>query len=273
MAVTYTPASFTKNFSWQKSYNRLHTAIANGFSASLVPVTRNDWRNRSKIGDSNRELIPMNFFLYSKRGTKDDFIMVDRLVELAVNDRYDEQFARLSLFGFHLANSGNWRHSQWSDGRVAGWANLFIRKLAWRDGKWTDGAFLESTLVSFLETHIEGEKVTKRKVLTNYRYMLNSAGVLVDDQIQPLDLRARWFLDAVQLFWDRKLFDGLFPATANLRTLEDAFFSHEIHKLLGCTEIQGRAFVAAAFREYSHGRMANRFKQLRDLEDSLVAVA
>lgn len=119
MADTYTPGSYTKNFSWHHSYKRLHSAIRNGFPSELVPVERDKWREHSRIGDAYRELIPLNFFLYSMRGLHEDFIVVDRLVERS-SVPYDADFARLALFAFHLAMSGNWHQSKWPDGRVAG---------------------------------------------------------------------------------------------------------------------------------------------------------
>src|SRR3954468_490721 len=104
MVDEFSPGSFTKNFSWNRSYRRLHTAIAKGFAGSSEPVTRSQWRERCGIADRNRQLIPMNFFLYSRPGTKDDFILVDQLVDVATHP-YDAQFAQLALFAFHVANS------------------------------------------------------------------------------------------------------------------------------------------------------------------------
>ena len=105
MTKRYTPGSFTKNFSWNESYERLHAAIGFGFSGNSTPVSRDRWRTNSKIDDSDRELIPMNFFLYSVLGTEEDYLLVDQLVDAAA-DPYNAQFAQLALFAFHLANSG-----------------------------------------------------------------------------------------------------------------------------------------------------------------------
>jgi hypothetical protein len=58
----FTVASFTKNFSWHRSYKRLYAAIREGFSRKLEPVTRDNWRARSGIKNKDLELIPMNFF-------------------------------------------------------------------------------------------------------------------------------------------------------------------------------------------------------------------
>jgi hypothetical protein len=173
MVSKYSPGSFTKNFSWNHSYERLHEAIAHGFSSGSQPVTRDNWRSRSGIADRDRQLIPMNFFLYSNPGVTDDFILVDQLVDAAF-DPYNEQFAQLALFAFHVANSGGWRNSPWIDGAVAGWANELIRTVAWLKDDWAEGSFSEEALGKFIDSRMDAQPVTKRKVLTNYRYMLES---------------------------------------------------------------------------------------------------
>jgi hypothetical protein len=270
MADKYTPGSFTKNFSWHRSYKKLHSAIRNGFSLGPTPVTREAWRERSGIGDPNRELIPLGFFLHSMRGLDDDFVVVDRLVERALVS-YDADFAKLALFAFHLAASGNWRHSKWPDGKVAGWANEFIRTVVWKDGQWSSAAFTERALTSFLDKRIDGEAVTKRKVLTNYRYMLASAGVLVDGQIPKIDLRAPWLTDATQLFWDRQIFTGELHRSSKAKDFESAFFRQEIYKLLGCTSEQGRVIALSVYRDYSERIMPTRMEQLEKLRALLAA--
>jgi hypothetical protein len=265
MPHKYTPGSFTKNFSWHLSYEPLHKAIAKGFSGGTDPVTREDWRARSGIADHNRQLIPINFFLYNQPGTADDFVLVDQLVDAAM-EPYNAQFAQLSLFAFHLANSGSWRGSQWTDGRVAGWANELIRDFAWLKDDWTTGAFLDDALTKFIDLRIDAEPVTKHKILTNYRYMLESAGVLLDGELQPKDLRQRWIIDAVQLFWDRQIFDGALPVSASRTALEDSLIEHEIHRLLRCDEKQCQGFARAAFGEFSLGQAADRMTQIATLK-------
>jgi hypothetical protein len=267
---TYTPGSFTKNFSWHQSYKKLHTSIRNGFSPGLEPIERETWRARSEIGDANRELIPLNFFLYSMRGLNEDFVVVDRLVERSFV-RYDADFARLALFAFHLAASGNWHHSKWPDGKVAGWANDFIRTVAWNGGQWSEAAFTTHALKSFLGERIDGEAVTKRKVRTNYRYMLASAGVLVDERIEPPDLRASWVVDATELFWDRQIFGGEVHRSSNQKEFEAAFFRHEVYKLLGCTAEQGRAIALSTYRVYIAHLLPKRLAQLEKLRGLLAA--
>ena len=146
--------------------------------------------------------------------------------------------------------------------RVAGWANDYVRELASAKGVWPARAFDEQALAYFLDDRIIGEAVTKHKMLTNYRYMLESAGVLVEDELQPENLRQRWYVDAVQLFWDRQIFDGALPATSKISALEDSLIDHEVFKMLRCDKDQCRAFARAAYAEYSIGQGPARAAQI-----------
>jgi hypothetical protein len=194
-------------------------------------------------------------------------VLVDRLVEAALERRYNADFAQLALFAFHLACSGHWRNSKWPDGRVAGWANDFISDVAWRNGAWNTTAFDETGLTKFLEQHLDAEPVTQRKVFTNYQFMLESAGVLADGKLQPPNYAKRWYIDAVQLFWDRHFFDGHLPPSGSPRALEEAFFDREIYKLLNCNEVQARVFVRTAVREYLPKLLSSRVDQVQTLKD------
>ena len=214
------------------------------------------------IADANRQLIPMNFFLYSVEGVADDFLLADQFVEFALGTRYGPEFCQFALFDFHQANSGRWRNSPWTDGRVAGWANDYVREIASAKGVWPARAFDEQALADFLDDRIIGEAVTKHKMLTNYRYMLESAGVLVEDELQPENLRQRWYVDAVQLFWDRQIFDGALPATLKVSALEENLIDHEVFKLLRCDKDQCRAFARAACAEFSDGHGPARVAQI-----------
>lgn len=179
--------------------------------------------------------------------------------------RYGPEFCQFALFNFHQANSGRWKNSAWTDGRVAGWANDYIREIASAKGAWPANAFDEQPLSDFLDERIVGEAITKHKMLTNYRYMLESAGVLVDDELQPAVLRQRWYVDAVQLFWDRKIFDGTLSATVKISVLEDNLIDHEVFKLLRCDKDQCRAFARAAYAEFSDGQGVVRLAQIDSL--------
>lgn len=262
--MTHTPGSFTKNFGWDESYLPLHSSIGRGFSLGRQPTTRDDWRNRSGIPGTDRQLVPMNFFLFSLQGIKHDYIMVDHFVDVALDRPYDDGFALLSLFTFHLAQSGRWRKTNWPDGRVAGWANELITDVSSTSGEWNAAAFHDDALRRFIASKIRAETETITKVFTNYRYMLRSADVVVDEVLRPANHRkVQWHLDAVQVFWDRQILSGSLPATATRAAFEDALRTFDIQKLLRCKEDQCLAFARAAWRTYSPERIANQLNELR----------
>jgi hypothetical protein len=268
MVTKSLPGSFTKQFGLRKDPERLYRSIHNGFWKGEEPVTRDGWRAHCGLNDSNLDLIPTGFFLYSRQYPKNDYVLVDTLVEFVLERPYDKQFAKLAVFDFHLANSGNWRGSDWPDGRVAGWANMLIRDFAWQSGNWSDSAFEKQSLMSFLQRHVEGTSTTIRKIRNNYRFMLERAEILVDGKIQPTDFTTAWAISAPQLFWDRQIFDGKLRSTSPQAEYESQFLKHEIYKLLNCSREQGLAVAKSAFREFVKRRMAKRFKQLNSLENA-----
>ena len=218
------------------------------------------------------QLIPLNFFLHWMLRTQFGFCC-GRPFSRAHLVPYDADFAKLALFAFHLAASGNWRHSKWPDGKVAGWANEFIRTVAWRDGQWSGAAFTERTLTSFVDERIDGEAVTKRKVLTNYRYMIASAGVLVDGQIPKTDLRARWLTDATQLFWDRQNFSqGSCAVLAMRRISKQHSFGMKSTSYWDAPRRKAeRSRSRAIYRDYSERILPTRIEQLEKLRTLLAA--
>lgn len=271
MSALYTPGSYSKNFSWKESYKRLHEAIRSGFSKKLEPVSREAWRKNSCINNQDLELIPLNFFLYNGEGADTDLVFVDRLVELSVTLPYDKHFAQISLFAFHLANSGEWRKSQWQDGRVAGWANEFIRTRVWQAGGWSASALEKSSITEFIRTTVEGQPRTLTKIFTNYHHMLRNAGILIDNKLQKSNFRDAWYVDAVQLFWDRQIFDGKLSSSSDQTAFENAFLREEIYKLLACDKDQGLVFARVAFREYIKARKDDRLNQLLKLKRRRIA--
>jgi hypothetical protein len=154
---------------------------------------------------------------------------------------------------------------------VAGWVNEFIRMVAWEAGEWRDRAFGERALEAFLDKRINGEDVTKRKVLTNYRYMLASAGILIEGRLQPMEFRAPWAADATMLFWDRQIFAGELHRSSSANDFEAAFFREEIYKLPGCSSEQGRAIALSAYRAYSTELLSRRTRQIEELRGLLAA--
>ena len=274
MVNLFLPGSFTKQFSWGKDPKRLHRSIRNGFAKKAEPVPRDKWRRQCGLNDPNIELIPLNFFLYSIRGEFEDFVISDTLVEFALNRPFDPEFAKLAVFAFHLANSGNWHGSEpWPDGAVAGWANHLIRKLAWNGNDWEVSAFEKQTLLIFVRAHLIAESGTQRKIRNNYHFMLRKAGVLVKADLAPMNYAAPWAIAAPKLFWDRKIFDGALTPSSTQNDFESLFIDEEVYKLIRSSEVQGRALAKTAFRDYSTRQMRLRFEQFDQLRPKLSEAA
>jgi hypothetical protein len=109
------------------------------------------------------------------------------------------------------------------------------------------------------------------KVFTNYRYVLISAGVLVDGKMQAAELETPWPYEAIQLFWDRQVFCGELHRASGPDEFEAAFFRNDVHKLIGCTAKQGRAYALRAYRDYSARWLPQRMEHLEELRGRLAA--
>jgi hypothetical protein len=101
--------------------------------------------------------------------------------------------------------------------------------------------------------------------------MLKSAGILVDDQVQPIDLRAPWLADATMLFWDRQIFSGELHRSNSAQAFETTFFRNEVYKLLGCTAEEARPIVLSSYRKYGAELLPRRLEQLEELRGLLAA--
>jgi hypothetical protein len=204
---TYTPASFMKNLGLGLDCQKLQGAIAHGFRGELKPVTRKDWRENAGMSDRYRELVPLDFFLFSKRGDKDDYVLVDELVQQSVSVPYGRMFDRLALFTFHFAQSGTWRNSMWDDGKVAGWSNEFIRQFVWQDNAWQRVALSDECILEFIVSRVQGTDKTHTKMFTNYRHLLRISGVFDGLMADPIDLQPeQWGEKACMIAWDRMMY-------------------------------------------------------------------
>jgi hypothetical protein len=82
---------------------------------------------------------------------------------------------------------------------------------------WTEGAFQGRDLERFIRSRIDGERVTKRKVLTNYATCWRAPVFCSVDSHSLYPANLDWAVDAIQLFWDRQIFDGALPPGAGVR--------------------------------------------------------
>jgi hypothetical protein len=256
----YTPASFTKNLGWGLNCQKLQGSIAHGFRGELKPVTRKDWRQNAGMDDRYRELVPLDFFLFSRKDVQDDFVLVDELVQQSVSSPYGRSFDRLALFAFHFADSGTWRNSMWDDGKVAGWSNEFIRTVVWQNGAWQRYALSDECVLEFIANRVQGTRKSHTKMFTNYRHMLRISGVFEGLMADPIDLQPeQWGTKACMLAWDRMMYRGSIDETTGLDGLTSAFLQEEVYKLLGCSKKFGLEIARNAAAEYLSLGAVNRF--------------
>jgi hypothetical protein len=256
----YTPASFTKNLGLGLDYQKLQGAIAHGFQGELKPVTRRDWRQNAGMDDRYRELIPLDFFLFSARGAKDDYVLPDELVQQSMTAPHSKTFDRLALFAFHFAQSGTWRNSMWDDGRVAGWSNEFIREVVWQNSAWQRAALTDECVLEFIASRVQGTDKTHTKMFTNYRHMLRISGVFDGLMADPIDLQPeQWGAKACMIVWDRMAYGGKLDKFPNRGNLISVFLHEEVYKLLGCSKKFGLEIAGKAADDYLNLGTINRF--------------
>lgn len=264
MVNQFLPASFTKNFGWDRDYAPLYHSIRAGFSHKSHPVRLPTWRARSGILDRDRQLIPLRFFLFSHIANDDgaDYVMPDELVSRSISQKYDAEFPKLALFAFHLARAGRWNGLREYSGRAAEWANDFIRNYAWRDGHWKLEAFSDKSLRSYISLNISGVPETRHKIFTNYRHMLRISGVLppiIGSGIIPFSAGS-WAASACKLMWDRATYVGDdIDAHSSAGRLVEFFMLSEGHKLLGAGASQAEVIALGAARQYKHDGGVHRF--------------
>jgi hypothetical protein len=222
--MKYRPGSFSKNFAWHGTgLRKLYNAVRSGFGGNLAPVSREQWRANSGIGDRALDLIPLNFFLHNARGR----ISVDELVFQSVTHPHSIEFDRLALYALHLNRVGK---PPGGIERPAMWANAFVRELLWRDGAWQSSALADAILDPFIADHMAATPGVQEKCRNNYRHLFELCGYLPT----PLPIintgADHWVPSALFLAWDRLVLDH---GTRSKADLVDYARDEELHKLAG----------------------------------------
>lgn len=256
-----TPGSFTKNFGFGTGFQGFAKCIELGFGGKPQHVNRQDWIEAVSGTLKARHLVPLNYFLYSRHDDRrGDFVLLDEFASQCLRKPLNAEFGRIALFTFHLAMSGSWSRSKWPDGRVAVWANEFIRSVAWIDGKWTSSTFEDAALMSFFDRNIVGVPVSRRKMFTNYRYLLNLTGVVESVRDGVIDLNPqKWGGMACRILWDRLAYRAALLERPTVDQLMAAFLEHEAYKLLGCSKDFGLSVAARAADDYIRDGGVRRF--------------
>jgi hypothetical protein len=222
--MRYTPGSFSKNFAWHGTgLRKLYASIKAGFDDSLTPVSRNEWRRRSQIGDSSLELIPINFFLHNKGG----HISTDELVLQSIRRPHSLHFDRLALFAFHLNRAGSGKGVV---SRPAMWANEFVRETLWQDGVWQAANLNDYQLDHFIADRLDAQPDVRIKCRNNYRHIFELCNYWPAPLPEINSGAEDWLASALFLAWDRHILDGRGDSKKTLLALVK---TDEIHKLLG----------------------------------------
>lgn len=212
---------------------RLHTAVRSGFSDTLAPVKRQEFRSHAGIDDA-LVLIPINFFLHNCDG----HMSIDELVFQAIEYDHSMQFDRLALFALNLNRVGGGRDARSGReilSRPAMWANEFVREQLWLSGAWQADALSDISLDSFLKGRMEAQAEVRVKCRNNYRHIFKLCGYWQSASSAPPIINSgaeQWIASALFLAWDRYILDD---GTRNKSSLLNLIDSDELYKLLGVT--------------------------------------
>lgn len=233
---SYSPGSFTKNFGWAQNppgLKALYDAIRAGFSRRFKPVSRDSFRSNSGIADSNRQLIPINFFLHNSIEKTTNYISTDELVRQALTAPHTRRFDLLALFAMHLARMGR-RIGTAGDSKGAGFCNEFVRTTLWNNGGWERSQLADNVVErSFGATVVATGADTVHKCVTNYLFILEVCG-LKSQSTQFINTRIdEWVGPGLFLAFDRFWLDEYPRGAPTAAELISMVRAEEIHKLMG----------------------------------------
>lgn len=255
----YAPGSFSKNFAWHGTgLLKLHTAIRDGFSNTLVSVSRDTFRQRCGVEDESLQLIPLNFFLHNHVERSTNVVSVDQLVYSAIEQSHSQLFDRLALFALHLNRAGS-RRGRNGESQPALWIKDFVANRLWRDGSWRPEALGDQEMDEFIAQSLIAQPEVRVKCRTNYRHMLDLCGYLrfASDAIDSG--AEQWIVPAIFLAWDRLCLDGDIKLPAPKEVLVERLIELAVHKLAGTTEEFVHECALAVAGDYLHAEGVARF--------------
>jgi hypothetical protein len=247
----YQPGSFTKNFGWDRAgpgLSKLYRSIQRGFSGELRRVERGDFRQKSQVRDSDRQLIPINFFLANEPDGGSNYVAVDELVRQAVTQPHSPSFDMLALFALHLARVGH-RPQITGHTHAGRYLGDFVRDVLWIDGGWKLSRLTEPTVEAYLQAHIAAEgDDTIAKCRTNYLFILEMAGIRASPRRHVSFATEPWIEAALFLAFDRYSIEAPPLLQPGADELLAALTADEAHKLLAMEvdELWRRAGLASA---------------------------
>ena len=183
--------------------------------------------------DSNRQLIPVNFFLHNTIVRGANYVSIDELVRHAINNPHSRVFDQLALFALHLGRMGR-RSGEAGDEHGAAFTGHFVRNVLWKNGGWEGDRLTDREIKSSFEATIEARgRDTVHKCTTNYAYMTEITGLKQQHTTFINNHIEEWIGAGLFLAFDRYVLDDV-ASTPN--ELLEMVQSDQLHKLMGTTE-------------------------------------
>lgn len=248
------PGSITKNIGWDvgagPGLSRLRDGIRIGFAGQRVRTLRDVFRARVDPTFADRQLVLVNFFLHNRQDGE-NYVSVDELVRISLDDPHSPMFDRLALFALHLSRVGQ-RTGNIGHPHGAAYLGDFARTILWEDGAWRGDRLTHGSI----EAHLEAAMVHKagsdtvHKTVTNYLFMFEQVAFpRRPDGTFDVDLQS-WVHSAAFLAFDRYCLDAspLFPLTVG--ELVEAACADQLHKLMGVGEEELGSHLPALATRY-----------------------
>jgi|SRR5579862_6862607 len=248
---TYAPGSFTKNFGWNldpPGLHRLHTVIRAGFGGVAESVRRETFRRNCGLTDSNRQLIPINFFLHNTVRGGRNYVTADELVRHAISNPHSGRFDQLALFAMHLARMGS-RVGVAGDPRGAAFTNDYVRNRLWHNGGWETDRLNDREVERSFDATVQAQGAdTVHKCVTNYVYMMEMVGLTTQPTTFINTHIDEWVGPGLFIAFDRYSIDRSARGGLSKNELVQMTQTDELHKIMGTTE-EYLASVAPIFAD------------------------
>ena len=221
--------SFTKNFRWGEYPNtlrQLYEAINIGFSGSLKPVLRSDFRKRVAERDLI-DLIPANFFVFNQMIDGNSYIAVDELIYQALTFPHSRQFDRLATFTLLLSEVGRWGGADPEQSQPSDWARFFVIDQLSKLIEWHPSDYSADEIEKYLSDKNNFEGNT-RKISTNLSYFFNSGDLKGFSE----EKETEWLSNSIFLALDRYYLIER-PEQVSLGWCIDTLRRHDIADLVG----------------------------------------
>lgn len=260
----YNPGSFSKNFSWgerSQGLVRLYEAINIGFNYEFKPIRRSKFRQNVLGKIAGSELIPLNFFLFNKTIDNEDYVMLDELVNQALNFEYSPDFDRLAAYALTLSKVGKWKGAKPFQQYPAMWAKKLISTEIYDGETWRPKRLNSDFIEKFFLSNLTYSAKTPRKFATNLNYIFEQAnydfletGILED-----------WWTNALFLNLDRYLMDTESDSIGDIKNGIEILENELFFSLTAISQKMGIFAAENAINEYLEVEELKRFDMRKEI--------